>query len=65
MSRESTIVVVVNKDDGVLGPSETFLRSHIGQLPYRVIAIVGNPGYRRWGTDGGPYLAARGVGSSW
>ena len=62
-----TVAVVVNKDGGVLGPSETFLRAHIERLPHRTFAVLGNPGTRRWHPDG-RYLNSRSLvarGSRW
>ena len=42
-----SVLVVINKDEGELGPSETFLRAHIEGLPCNVITLIGNPGHRR------------------
>lgn len=56
------LAVIVNKDGGQLGASETFLRAHINQMPCRVYSLVGNPGFRmvRDGLDeAGEYLAPR------
>jgi glycosyltransferase involved in cell wall biosynthesis len=42
-----TVAVIVDKDGGTIGPSETFLRAHIDRLPFRTVAVIGNPGSRR------------------
>lgn len=57
-----TLAVVVNKDGGELGASETFLHAHINQMPCRVYSLIGNPGFRvvREGSKGrGRFLASR------
>jgi len=40
------LLIIINKDEGVLGPSETFLHAHINGLPCEVVTLVGNPGFR-------------------
>ena len=40
------IAVIINKEEGSIQPSETFLNSHIYQLPEPTIPIVGIPGHR-------------------
>lgn len=40
------VAVIVNKSEGRLRPSESFLRAHIDGLPCTVIPLIGNPGYR-------------------
>ena len=52
------VLVVINKDGGGLGPSETFLRAHIEGLPCKVITLIGNPGYRQLDL-GDKYLLSR------
>lgn len=46
MNNKRVVVVVVNKDDGVLDPSETFLHAHMDGLPCTVIPMAGIP--NRW-----------------
>ena len=40
------LLIVICKDGGYLGPSETFVWAHINGLPCNVITLIGNPGYR-------------------
>ncbi|HCW91030.1 MAG TPA: glycosyl transferase family 1 [Marinobacter sp.] len=56
------LAVVINKDGGDLGASETFLHAHINQMPCHVYSLIGNPGFRkvRDGSEGpGHYLDSR------
>lgn len=55
------ILVVINKDSGNLGVSETFLRAHIERLEGKTSVLVGNPGYRREIAGGNPYLMSRSI----
>ena len=50
------ICLIVNKDKGVLGPSETFLRAHATQLDRVVAVLLGNPSLRKSGIEGGSFL---------
>lgn len=40
------VLIVINKDDGKLGPSEAFITEHIERLPCDRFVLIGNPGYR-------------------
>jgi len=53
------LLIVVNKDEGFIGPSETFLHAHINGLPADVITMVGNPGYRCLDASNNKYLQSR------
>lgn len=55
------VCMIVNKPAGKLAPSETFLRAHASHLHKDLLVLVGDPGRRRIGVDGGPYLASRHV----
>lgn len=54
-----TVAVIVNKDEGRLGPSETFLSAHIKGLPCHVISVIGNPGYRCVNEGNNKHVASR------
>jgi colanic acid/amylovoran biosynthesis glycosyltransferase len=63
---QPTVCVIVNKDAGKLGPSETFLKAHINRLGVETLPLIGNPGYRRRGDGEGPYLLSQSlVGRGW
>jgi len=51
--------MIVNKPAGRLAPSETFLRAHAARLAGDTLVLVGDPGRRRIGVDGGPYLVSQ------
>lgn len=53
------MALIVNKDDGRIGPSETFLRAHMERLPFRTVSLVGNRGRRRLEGGHGAYLQSR------
>ncbi len=55
------ILIVINKDEGSLGPSETFLHAHINGLPADIITLVGNPGYRCLDASTGEFLQSRSI----
>tara|TARA_R110001599_G_scaffold262322_1_gene462813 strand:- start:13827 stop:14942 length:1116 start_codon:yes stop_codon:yes gene_type:complete len=48
--------MVVNKGQGYLGPSETFLQSQIDGLPCNVELLIGNPNERRIGNGSNNFL---------
>jgi len=50
MRSDKTNCVIVNKDEGILAPSETFLVAHIEGLPGRTLSLIGNPLQRRIGS---------------
>ena len=58
MTRDTKVLIVVDKDGAELGPSETFLQSHISDLPCSVYTLIGNPGYRKF-FPRGAYLLPR------
>jgi len=55
------ILMVVNKDQGYLAPSETFLQSQIDGLPCNVDLLIGNPGERRIGNGSNNYLLSHNI----
>ena len=55
------ILMVVNKSQGKLGPSETFLQSQITDLPGQVTLLIGNPGERRVGDNSNKFLLTNSV----
>jgi colanic acid/amylovoran biosynthesis glycosyltransferase len=54
------ICLIVNKDEGVLGPSETFLKAHATQLDGVVAVLIGNPLRRKSGVADGSFLVSQG-----
>ena len=54
------ICLIVNKDEGVLGPSETFLQAHATQLDGVVAVLIGNPLRRKSGVADGSFLVSQG-----
>lgn len=46
-SNQKKVLVVVNADGRSIAPTETFIRGHIRDIQAPVIAIVGNPGFRK------------------
>ena len=57
------ICIAVNKEEGRLGPSESFLRAHIDRIPGEKYPLIGIPGARRQGVDEGRFLLSQSLAS--
>ncbi len=53
------LAIIVNKDEGSLGSSETFLLAHINDMPCEVLTLIGNPGYRIFEQGSSSYMPSR------
>ena len=53
------ISIIINKDNREIAPSETFLSSHINNLPCEVIPLIGNPGIRCLDASSNTYVPSR------
>lgn len=59
MPERTTLCIAINKSGSTLKSSESFLRAHIERLPFKTLALIGNPGIRRQHGDDGSYIQSR------